>query len=182
MQLKIGEKVAFLKEAGGGIVRKIEGETIYVADETGFDRPFRLNDLGKVHGTDYHVPEDESVLLQLADGSKKNRPDTPKAYTPYKDYWEIDLHYEDLMDVYGERLISREDQTLQKQLAVFRDVYHKARQKKMRKLIVIHGFGRGVLRQELQVFLKGQDGVDFFDAPYTEYGHGAIQVEIKYRY
>lgn len=182
MRLTIGEKVVFLREPGGGTVKKIEGQIIYVEDETGFDRPFKINDLGKVHGTDYHIPEDESKLLQLSDGIRTIKPENKKAYIPCKDHWEIDLHFDDLVDVYGDKLIRSQDQALAKQLAVFKEVYYKAREKKIRKLIVIHGFGKGILRQELQLFLKAQDGVDFFDAPYVEYGHGAIQVEIRYRH
>lgn len=182
MRFQIGEKVVFLREAGGGIITKIEGHTIYVEDETGFDRPFKANDLGKVHGTDFHVPEDTSILLQLADGAANTNPGKSKAFSTHKDHWEIDLHFEDLIDVYGDKLSKNQDQALLKQIAVFKEFYYKARSKKVRKLIVIHGFGKGILREELHIFLKGQEGVDFFDAPYTDYGHGATQVEIRYKF
>lgn len=182
MRLTVGEKVVFLREVGGGTVTKIEGRTVYVEDETGFDRPFRPEDLGKVHGTNYRVPEDEITLLKLSDGIDFSQQHQSRIYSSHKDHWEIDLHFEDLIDVYGEKLSHSQEQALLKQLAVFKDFYYKARKKKIRKLIVIHGFGKGILREELHVFLKGQDGVDFFDAPYIEYGHGATQVEIKYNY
>ncbi len=172
MHLQIGEKVVFLREKGGGIIRKIEGHTIYVEDETGFDRPFRIADIAKVHGTEYTLPNDDS-FLQLSGESQ-----TVKK-TIQKDCWEIDLHFEELEDQFGK--ISQ-IQALEKQLSVFKSFYNRARSKKIRKLIVIHGFGKGILREEIHIFLKGQDGVDFFDAPYVEYGHGATQVEIKYRF
>lgn len=182
MRFLVGEKVVFLRESGGGIIRRIEGNKIYVEDETGFDRPFSESDIAKIHGTNYTIPEDESVIQQLADGNYFEKSNAATIYSTYKDYWEIDLHFEDLVDVYGENLRKQEDQALLKQMSVFKDFYYKARSKKVRKLIVIHGFGKGVLRDELHTFLRGQEGVDFLDAPYTEYGHGATQIEIRYKH
>jgi DNA-nicking Smr family endonuclease len=182
MHFQIGEKVVFLREQGGGIIRKIEGDKIYIEDETGFDRPFRKADIAKIHGTNYTIPEDESVIQQLADENYLKQSNAPKIYSTHKDYWEIDLHFEDLVDVYGDNLRKQEDRALLKQMAIFKDFYYKARSKKIKKLIVIHGFGKGVLRDELHTFLKGQEGVDFLDASYIEYGHGATQIEIKYKY
>lgn len=182
MHFRIGEKVVFLRESGGGIIRRIEGNKIYVEDETGFDRPFSKSDIAKIHGTHYNIPDDESVIRQLADENYFEKSNPPKIYSTHKDYWEIDLHFEDLVEVYGENLRKQQDQALLKQIGVFKDFYYKARNKKVRKLIVIHGFGKGILRDELHTFLRGQEGVDFLDASYTEYGHGATQIEIKYKY
>lgn len=180
MLFQIGEKVVFLKEPGGGQITNIVDSTFYVVDETGFERPFKANDIAKLHSTNYQYNEVNPKDLQknkLTTSSKIN-----PAYTPHKDYWEIDLHLENLLDHNSEKLVQERNQALAKQLAIFKETYNKALQKKVRKLIIIHGYGKGILRQEIQVFLRGQEGVDFFDAPYIEYGHGAIQVEIKYKY
>ncbi|HLU88053.1 MAG TPA: Smr/MutS family protein [Taishania sp.] len=182
MHYKIGEKVVFLKEPGGGIIRNIKGNIIYVEDETGFDRPFTVEELGKVHGSNYVVSEEHIEQHKTVDIVKPKEEKRSKLLTKHPDFWEIDLHFDEIVDEFGSKLRLSKEQALAKQLAVFKKLYYDARDKKMRKLIVIHGFGKGILRDELQIFLKGQDGVDFFDAPYVEYGHGAIQVEIKYRY
>jgi hypothetical protein len=182
MPFQVGEKVVFLHEPGGGIIRKIVKNIIYVEDETGFDRPFQAGELGKIHGSNYTVSEEIIEQSIKSEGGTKKSENRSKILTKHKDFWEVDLHFDELIDHYGAKMQQSQAQALGKQLAVFKELYYQARQKKMRKLIVIHGFGKGILRDELQVFLKGQDGVDFFDAPYVEYGHGAIQVEIKYRY
>lgn len=182
MQFQIGEKVVFLRETGGGIVRRIEDHIIYIEDETGFERPFKQNDLAKVHGTHYDIPEDESVIYELSDGINLSTTNSSKIRITGNNTWEIDLHIEELIDVYGENLIRNKEEALLKQMAVFKEFYHKARVKKVRKIIVIHGVGKGILRQELHDYLRGQNGVDFFDAPYTEYGQGATQVEIRYKF
>lgn len=180
MLFQIGEKVVFLKEPGGGEITNIVDSTFYVVDETGFERPFKANEIAKRHSTNYQYNEVNPLGLQknkLTTSSKIN-----PSYTPHKDYWEIDLHLENLLDLYSEKLVQDRNQALAKQLAIFKETFNKALQKKVRKLIIIHGYGKGILRQEIQVFLRGQEGVDFFDAPYIKYGHGAIQVEIKYKY
>jgi hypothetical protein len=177
MQFQVGEKVVFLNEAGGGKITKMVGNFIFVEDETGFDRPFKVADLGKVHSTNYSVENKEKIEKDVISAKEKKR-----AYSIFKDYWEVDLHLEFLVDIYGSNLIKQPDQALLKQMTIFKDVLQQAKAKKVRKLIVIHGFGKGMLRQELHDYLRGQDGIDFFDAPYVEYGHGAIQVEIKYKY
>lgn len=180
MPYQIGEKVVFLKEPGGGKITKIIDATFYILDETGFERPFKINEIAKRHSTDYQYNEVNPIGLQKNVLASTNS--TTQSYTVYKDYWEIDLHLENLLELFGDKLVKHKNQALVKQLAIFKDAYYKALKKKVRKIIVIHGYGKGVLRQEIQVFLRGQEGVDFFDAPYTEYGHGAIQVEIKYNY
>lgn len=58
---QVGDKVKFLNAVGGGIVKRITADMVYVEDETGFDMPFAPNELirmadqqgvGKVFNTD----------------------------------------------------------------------------------------------------------------------------------
>ncbi|MEY3198564.1 MAG: hypothetical protein RJA13_522, partial [Bacteroidota bacterium] len=61
---QINEKVAFLYEKGGGIVRRFDANgLIFVEDEDGFERPFPSNELVKIYGSDYHLPEDNLAHL-----------------------------------------------------------------------------------------------------------------------
>ncbi len=45
MKVKIGDRVRFLNEEGGGRVARIEGHTVYVEDEDGFQIPVMDNDV-----------------------------------------------------------------------------------------------------------------------------------------
>ena len=47
-----------------------------------------------------------------------------------------------------------------------------------RKLIVIHGVGEGVLREEVRRTLQYYQGVQFHDADMRRYGVGATEVLI----
>jgi len=179
-QFDVGEEVVFLREPGGGVIKRIERNIIFVEDDTGFERPFYKKDIGKIYGTDYKTPIinplENSNILQKSNKKIKTW------YTPYKNYWEIDLHYEEIVQEDEQKDKKHNTHILNQQIRIFKEIFWLAREKKVRKLIVIHGFGKGILRKELQLFLIAQEGVDFFDAPYIEYGHGAIQIEIKYKY
>jgi len=49
MQFKVGDKVKFLNETGGGVVSKVvSGSLVYVATEDGFDIPTATSDLIKI--------------------------------------------------------------------------------------------------------------------------------------
>ncbi|MDR0418669.1 MAG: DUF2027 domain-containing protein [Prevotellaceae bacterium] len=45
MNCKIGDKVRFLNSVGGGIVARIDGKTVYVRDEDGFEMPSLASDI-----------------------------------------------------------------------------------------------------------------------------------------
>ncbi len=181
MHFQIGEKVAFLNESGGGIVRKISNFIYFVEDETGFERPFRINELAKIHGTDYKLRGNEMNEL-LVDGTIEEvhhsvRKEMKTGYLKPIDVWEIDLHIESITESHSGLT---NGQILIKQLSIFKSFLNDARKKNIRKLIVIHGVGEGVLKEEVRAILKKIEGAEFFDASYQEYGKGATQVEFRY--
>ena len=68
---------------------------------------------------------------------------------------------------------------LMKQMRELRTFYQRALSRRIRKLVIIHGVGEGVLREEVRSFLERQEGLDFYDADFREYGKGATIVEIR---
>lgn len=94
-----------------------------------------------------------------------------------EDAWEIDLHIEELVDDYR-HLTNGE--IMEIQLHHFRSFMNAAREKRIRRVIVIHGVGTGRLRQELYALLHTHEGLDVFDAPYKEYGQGATEIRMYY--
>ena len=54
--IRVGDKVKFLNDVGGGLVTRIEGKIIYVEDEIGFEVP---------------MPSEEVVVIDRADESSK---------------------------------------------------------------------------------------------------------------
>jgi hypothetical protein len=181
MEFQIGEQIVFLNEAGGGFIRSIKNELFFVEDESGFERPFPENELGKVHGTDYKSsasPKDKfiaditSTTIQHT-VKKENR----TGYLKPIDVWEVDLHIESLSDSHNGMSNA---QILNRQMSMFKSFFANAKSKNIRKLIVIHGVGEGVLKQEIRTLLSKLEGVEYFDASFADYGKGATQIELRH--
>jgi dsDNA-specific endonuclease/ATPase MutS2 len=176
------EKVGFLSEKGGGTVISVLGAHRYlIVDEDGFERIVSANELIKIHGTDYKIPENENIKV-LEDGLLMK--DThvsvkEKSHTGARDQdlWEIDLHIEALID--SHRGMSNSE-ILDRQMRELRTFYQAALQKRIRKLVIIHGVGEGVLKQEVRDFLSCKTGISFYDADFRTYGKGATAVEVRY--
>lgn len=181
-QFKVNEKVGFLYEQGGGIVRRIDEKGfIHVEDESGFERPFRENELVKIHGTEYHLPDEHVAQINEDDTFSKFRHSIHKEQQTGSrkplDIWEIDLHIEALVDSHAGMSNA---EILNLQMKEFRTFFKRAHDKHIRKLIIIHGVGEGVLKTEVRMFLDKKEGVEFYDADFREYGKGATAVEIRY--
>jgi len=92
--------------------------------------------------------------------------------------YEIDLHIETLVDnIQG---LSNTD-ILDIQLAELRKYLRIAVQNKQDRMVIIHGIGKGVLRDEVQRILKETFEVDRFESGWQAgYGFGATIVYFKY--
>lgn len=183
MKFKVGQKVTFLHETGGGTVIKIVDSSYFVEDETGFDRPFLENELAAIHGTDYRLQdienldltEDNTITTQKHQVLSERQTGTSKSL----DFWEIDLHIEEITE--SHRGLSNFE-ILTKQVSEFRHFFKKAKEQRISKLVVIHGVGEGVLKEEIRSYLGKQSGVEFYDADFREYGKGATTIELHYNY
>ena len=171
---KEGQRVGFLYEKGYGTIRSFEGQLATVEDEDGFDRIMPVNELVFIHSERYAaddisftkeeaVPENTYRILQERTGQKK--PLT---------VWEVDLHIEEIMESHAG--LSNTEIML-KQLTEFRSMFKKAKKEGIHKLIVIHGVGEGVLKNEIRTYLSQQDQIEVYDADFSEYGKGATAIE-----
>ena len=114
------------------------------------------------------IPNKEEKVLK-ASSSKKAQKDSAR---------EIDLHIENLLPT-TKGMTNHE--IVQVQLQALYDAFEEARADRCKRLIVIHGVGEGRLREEVLIFLSGQDDIEFFDASYQKYGQGATEVRF-YKY
>lgn len=180
MRFKVGEKVSFMNEPGHGIVQSFKNEnTILVEDETGFDRAFPIDELVKIYGDQSDaIGEDFDASLAEEVTDSSDAANDVDDVRKYKDYWEIDLHIHEILE--SEAGLSNKEM-LDHQIYALRRFYRKAREKHIRKIIIIHGVGQGVLRNEVRDFLFGQDGLEVYDADFREYGKGATAVDLYYK-
>jgi len=180
--LKPGDRVGFLYEKGEGeIIRLVSPERFLVRDENDFERLFSRNELVVIHSKDYKLPDD--LVVQVNDDDTLSS----QQYTVRKEkktgsrkpmeIWELDLHIEALTDSHSGMSNA---EILDRQLREMRSFYSKARTKQIRRIILIHGVGEGVLKEEVRIFLSKQEGVTFYDADFREYGKGATAADLFY--
>ncbi len=182
MTFKVGQKIVFLHETGGGIVLELLSATkLLVEDEDGFERIVLTAEIGPLYSADYKIDEETVRGINADDtyatAKQLQRKGMLTGSRKAIDVWELDLHIEELTDSHSGWTNA---DIVRKQLTELRSFYNRARAKQIRKLIVIHGVGTGVLRDEVRSFFHGKEGVEYFDADYREYGKGATAVEIRY--
>lgn len=88
----------------------------------------------------------------------------------------VDLHIEKLTPA-GETLTDDEKHDLQ--LRYFRTCLNHALLYKYKKVVFIHGVGRGVLKKDIQAELDQYPSIQYLDAPAALYGAGATEVYFK---
>ncbi len=91
--------------------------------------------------------------------------------------WEVDLHFENLVDrIRG----LTNGEILNIQINHCRFKIDQAMERKVDKLVIVHGVGQGVLRAEVHALLHSYN-LKFYDASFAKYGRGATEVEIRQR-
>lgn len=181
---KIGDSVSVLNETIRGHIISVGIKKSKLEDEDGFIREYLNTQL--VHfkaSTKYNLGDDQ---LDKEIHKKLN----PKSKTVKKNHgtskpesnFEIDLHYESLTESLA---VKSNFEILQKQLTACRSFVQKSLHKKLKRIVIIHGKGEGVLKSEIHLYLtrlSSDRGIklDFHDAPYHEYGMGGATEVIFY--
>lgn len=185
--MKVGSKVSFLNDVGGGVVIKILSEyKVVIENEDGFEEEhFAKNLVEKSASKDYKldgIQHNLSVQEKLASETKENqledfyrktkslnRIETPEEI-------EVDLHIEELIDSHKGM---GNAQILAVQMANFKRELNSAIRKKVKRLIIIHGVGEGVLKSEIRKELyESYPSIEHHDANYRKYGYGATEILI----
>lgn len=188
---RVGERVTFLNEVGGGeVLALLTGDRIKVRTDDGFELDYPANALVRLApGSEQSLNTLSAHQLDMVAANDKladkKRKVVPKGKTPprqakaekYPDgsIMEIDLHLHALVD--NEHRMDPGEK-LEYQVAYFERMLNTAIREKKRKLIAIHGVGEGKLREEVRKVLRFYEGVRFEDADPHRYGGGATEVHI----
>ncbi|MEN8776204.1 MAG: Smr/MutS family protein [Polaribacter sp.] len=176
MRLEIGNKVAVLDDVLKGKVIAINKNTIAVETTDGMVFNFDEKELVKIEKEQYELSKYSDINNALL--KEKISVNKPKEILFKKQKQEIvlevDLHINQLVkSVKG--LDNYDMLNLQLDTAKRKVVY--AIQKRISKIVFIHGVGEGVLKTELQNLLNKYP-VKYYDASYKKYGLGATEVYI----
>ncbi|MBL7938405.1 MAG: Smr/MutS family protein [Flavobacteriales bacterium] len=187
VKLKVGDRVAFVDEVGGGVVLEtpIAGR-VRVRTDDGFVLIRSVKELVPYDPAQikqaYRVSDHQASMVAANDvmeEKRRKRRSSKPGKTPRKPedagVAEVDLHLHELVE--DETRLSQGER-LSYQLAYFERTLEAAIRDGKRKLIVIHGVGEGVLREEVRKMLQFYDGVRFHDADMGRYGAGATEVLI----
>lgn len=181
MLYKIGQKVVFMNEPGGGVVLSLGNGFVLVRDSDGFEQKCRPNEIAPVHGENYRLKTEDIVAINADESFATIKHQVKQGVLTGRrkevEVWEIDLHIETITDSHAGL---SNGEILMKQMRELRTFFQRAKSKRIRKLVIIHGVGMGVLKEEVRTFLDRQDSIEYFDADFREYGKGATAVEIFY--
>ncbi|MFZ5552038.1 MAG: Smr/MutS family protein [Bacteroidota bacterium] len=180
MAIKAGDKISFLDHTGTGVVVEIytEKKSALIKTEEGLEVVYLLSKIVKKPGRSEYTSSaaEEEKLLRNKILSGKNKNKISKSHHGEKEM-EIDLHIHELVD--DLRGLSNTDM-LRIQVIQFRKKMAEAIEKRVTKLIIIHGVGEGVLKAEIRHALLDYPNVSSGDADYLKYGKGATEVRIRY--
>ncbi|MEP0213838.1 MAG: Smr/MutS family protein [Cellulophaga sp.] len=173
----IGDKVEVLDDTISGVVTAVVGGNITIETDLGFEISYLEKELIKIANADtirvsnYEVAK---IKQEKEQPKRKNKPAIkPKERNIPK--MEVDLHINQL--VKSSKGMGNFDM-LNLQLETAKRQLNFAIQKRIQKVVFIHGVGEGVLKEELQYLFNKYDNLKFYDADYQKYGLGATEVYI----
>ncbi len=171
----IGDRVEVLDEAISGRVESVVGDVVTILTEEGFPLQYNRKELVLARdGINVTNFEAAQVKKEKELPKKKNR-FVPKPRERNAPKMEVDLHVHQL--VKSTKGLSNFDM-LNLQLETAKRQLEFAMDKRIQKVVFIHGVGEGILKEELQYLFGKYDNLKYYDADYQKYGLGATEVYI----
>ncbi|MCH8553934.1 MAG: Smr/MutS family protein [Schleiferiaceae bacterium] len=174
----LNKTVGFVNEPGMGVVVAAEKELIKVRNESGFEDWYAASDIIVYdEGARQLENLDEMALrsvLKQELKQPKRKPGT-SAKGRVITAVEIDLHIHELLE--NTAGMSKHD-LFTYQMNYAKNQIERCRTSGDKRIVLIHGKGKGRLREALWNLLQGMDKLDFYDASFAKYGGGAIEVKL----
>lgn len=176
MRLEIGNKVAVLDDVLKGNVIKIENSVISVKTTDGMIFNFNEKELVKIEEDQFELSKYSDINNPLLKEKANLNPIKKSVFKKDKNevILEVDLHINQLTE--STKNMDNYDM-LNLQLDTAKRKIEFAIQKRISKIVFIHGVGEGVLKSELMRLLEKYP-VKFYDASYKKYGLGATEVYV----
>ncbi|PCE64884.1 Smr/MutS family protein [Sediminicola luteus] len=172
--MKVGDRVMVLDDTLEGVVAKIEGVKVTLEDADGFLLEYPKKGLVVVSRSEaIQVSNFEVAQIKSSkEGPKKRKPVPKMKNVPTL---EVDLHIHQLTrstrGMGNYEMLNLQLETAKRQLEF-------ARRKHIPKVILIHGVGEGILREELHYLIGRMEHMEVFPADFQKYGWGATEVRV----
>jgi DNA-nicking Smr family endonuclease len=179
---KIGDRVSFLDSKETGLIEKITNERMAVIKmENGLLVPHLINNLVPYKDENAYNLKALNFYDEFDAKVQRNQPKSTKQRNNVSiftnDEMVVDLHIEDLVDSH---VGLSNSQILNIQLSHFNRELNVAIRSKIKKLIVIHGVGEGVLKSAIRKeLMEHYYQYEFHDASYRDYGYGATEINLR---
>lgn len=167
---EVGDKVAVIHDTISGIIVGISDQIIEIEDQEGFTRRYKQEELSLAASVDQYklkqIPIKEEALTKIKGVLKEDRSKLRRN--------EIDLHIEELIDYHADMT---NHEILMKQMGACKRFVQRAIDGNLKRVVLIHGKGQGVLKTEIHTYLNKlsvyhEIKIEYSDAAYTEYGMG----------
>lgn len=173
----VGDYVAWIDDDLKGRVIATKNKEFIIETSDGFEMQASANELVLLPNQ-ANLQIDEKALQNVKKNELK-RKKSNKSIVKHKKLkqpaLEVDLHIHELVE--NTKNMSNFDM-LNIQLDAAKRQIQFAKQKRIKRVILIHGVGQGVLKAELETILRRDEEVEFYDADYKTYGLGATEVYI----
>ena len=172
-----GDKISVLDDAMNGKVLKVNGKTITIETEDGFELDFQEKELILIESSGELL--NSIAKTNFSEIAKQKEIPKPRSFVKEKKsnkdefVLEIDLHIEKLVP--NKRGMSNYD-ILNIQTETVKRQMDFALRNRIPKVVFIHGVGEGVLKAELDFLLGRYENITFQDGNYQKYGLGATEV------
>lgn len=173
MSLSVGDVVFVVDEDWQGTILKMENDYITLESQDGFEYQLQKNQVYKINSESEVEFERKMYVVEKEQAYKVDSISLPKITFKGKKAV-FDLHLESLAP---ELKFNNQHEALLFQLNYVKEVLHKASRKRQKRMIFVHGVGKGRLREELRKMLQeSYPQVEYFDGSYMEFGQGATEI------
>tara|TARA_B100000900_G_C20550074_1_gene704360 strand:+ start:807 stop:1592 length:786 start_codon:yes stop_codon:yes gene_type:complete len=177
-QLSVGDQVVFMSDNTKGKILSILSHQEYEVEiHDGFTIPVNRIEIEKIILTNMTLDQ-KGVSSQIRKDLKKEVSKESKSNQSTPNFFnhnELDLHIENLIDSW-QGLSNFEIVTLQ--LQHFRKRLYQALEDNEPSLVVIHGIGKGILKEEIYKYLLQFPNITVGPADAKLYGMGASEIKI----
>ncbi|OED43521.1 DNA mismatch repair protein MutS [Flavobacteriaceae bacterium (ex Bugula neritina AB1)] len=176
--IRVGDKVSVIDEPISGIVISVQKNEVTIESEDGFNLVFSIQELVKEESPHMITPSFEEVQKNLQDKEvfkKRPKKNISKPKERNVPPMEVDLHIHKLVKstkgMASYDMVNLQLDTAKRQLDF-------AINKRIPRIVFIHGVGQGILKEELTYLFNRYDNLRISDADYKKYGLGAMEVYI----